>query len=75
MVLEMNASLSLCGLSWPQEPHFVHVSILSLLFARLGCQHDGQKVMKAVTLATFLFCNSIPASQKTLLLGVLQEKC
>lgn len=44
--------LSPCGLSGSQEPHFVQVPLLSLWFAHFGYQHDGQKVMKAVTLAT-----------------------
>lgn len=44
--------LSPCGLSGSQEPHFVQVPLLSLWFAHFGYQHDGQKVMKAVTLVT-----------------------
>ena len=44
--------LSPCGLSGSQELHFMQVSPVSPWFAHFGYQHDGQEVMKAVTLAT-----------------------
>lgn len=43
VVLEMNASLSLCCLSWPQEPCFVQVPISSLQFSHLDYPHDRLK--------------------------------